>query len=252
MLTGKIALVTGSSSGIGQATADAFARAGADVGIHYHQNQDGARDTAEMVRDAGTACTVVQGDLTDPDSPTGIHAEVRDALGPIDILVNNAGIARREPWTDVTPESWNQVLAVNLTAAFLMAKAVVPDMLETGSGAIVNVSSTWSVIGGADLAAYTASKGGMNALTRHMAKTWSPRGVRVNTVTPGPIDVPKHQQRRAATESDEVIDRVIPLGRYGNPAEVANAALFLASPNASYITGANLVVDGGLTTTASR
>lgn len=252
MAQGKTVLITGSSSGIGQATAARFGEEAMQVGIHYHRNRRGAEETAAVVEEAGSEATIVQGDVSDPDAAEGMVAEIRDAFGQIDILVNNAAQSNRTSWGSLTWNDWNRILSVNTGGVFNVSRHVLPRMAARGSGAVVNVSSTWSRIGGADLPAYTASKGAVNALTRQMCKDYSPRGVRVNAVIPGPIDVEKHRERRAATEDETTVTRVIPVGRYGTPPEVAAAIRFLASDDASYISGTTLVVDGGLTGTSSR
>lgn len=252
MFSNETVLVTGSSRGIGRSIALEFATEGANVGVHYHSNREGADEVAKSVREEGSEAIVVGGDVSEPEAAIDMAEKVRDRFGQIDVLVNNAGMAVRTPWEELTQEAWERVIGVNLGGVFNMSKAVVPEMAERGEGSVVNISSTWSLQGGSDLASYTASKGGINALTRQMCKTWSTRGVRVNTVTPGPIDTERHKERRERTESADVIDTVIPLGRYGTPEEVAAAVLFLSSPSAGYITGANIIVDGGLTSTSCR
>lgn len=252
MMRDTTVLVTGASGGIGQAIAVRFAEEGADIGVHYYRNHEGADATAEQVRATGANAAKVQGDISDPDEATQIVTAIRGAHSPIDVLINNAGTANRTPWDRLTWEEWTDILAVNVGGVFNVSREVLPAMAARGSGAVVNVSSTWSLIGGDDLPAYTASKGAINALTRQMCKSYSPHGIRINVISPGPIDIEKHRDRREKTEGDETVRRRIPLGRYGEPREVAEAARFLASNQAGFITGTNLVVDGGLTATSSR
>lgn len=253
MLSDRVALVTGSSSGIGKRTAIELAEAGADVAVHYNSNESGAEATADAVGERGRDTTIVGGDIASVDEVRDFVDEAMSALGPIDVLVNNAGLSFRAPPDEMTYEKWNQVIQVNLSGVFNVSQAVLPQMAATdGDGAAINISSTWSLQGGTDLAAYSAAKGGINALTRQLCKQWTPSGVRVNTITPGPIVVEKHRERREATESTELIDRIIPVGRYGQPEEIAHAVVFLASDKASFISGENLVIDGGMTSTSCR
>ncbi len=252
MLSDTTALVTGSSSGIGKRTAIELAEAGADVAVHYHSNKSGAETTAEAIQERDSETTVVSGDIADASSVKDFVDEVVSDLGPISVLVNNAGLSFRAPTEEMTYDKWNRVIQVNLSGAFNVSQAVIPRMASSGGGAAINISSTWSLQGGTDLAAYSAAKGGINALTRQLCKQWTPQGVRVNTITPGPIVVEKHRERREATESSEVIERIIPVGRYGGTEEIAHAVVFLASSKASFISGENLVVDGGLTSTSCR
>lgn len=253
MLSDRVALVTGSSSGIGKRTAIELAAAGADVAVHYHSNESGAETTADAVAERERDTTVVSGDIADTDEVQDFVDEAASALGPIDILVNNAGLSFRAPPDEMTYETWNRVIQVNLSGVFNVSQAVFPQMVSAdGGGAAINISSTWSLQGGTDLAAYSAAKGGINALTRQLCKQWTPHGVRVNTITSGPIVVEKHRERRKATESAELIERIIPVGRYGRTEEIAHAVVFLASDKASFIAGENLVIDGGMTSTSCR
>lgn len=252
MLSDTVAVVTGSSSGIGQRTAIELAEAGADVAVHYHSNQDGAETTAEAVRGAGAETVIVEGDIADPNAVQEFVDDAVGELGSIDVLVNNAGLSFRAPPEEMNYDQWSRVIEVNLGGAYNVSEAVIPMMVSNDGGAVVNISSTWSLQGGTNLAAYSAAKGGINALTRQLCKQWTPHGVRVNTVTPGPIVVEKHRERREATESSDIIERIIPVGRYGRTEEIAHAVVFLASSKASFISGENLVIDGGLTSTSAR
>lgn len=252
MLSDTVALVTGSSSGIGKRTAIELAEAGADVAVHYNSNQSGAEATAEAVGERGSETVLVNGDIADAEAVSEFVDEAVSDLGNLDVLVNNAGLSFRAPPDEMTYEQWNRVIQVNLSGAFNVSQAVIPRMASSGGGAAINISSTWSLQGGTDLAAYSAAKGGINALTRQLCKQWTPQGVRVNTITPGPIVVEKHRERREATESGELIERIIPVGRYGRAEEIAHAVVFLASSKASFISGENLVIDGGLTSTSCR
>ena len=246
-LAGKGVLVTGAAGGIGAATARRFAEEGCRV---FLTDLDAGALAAleEELGDAaaGTAC-----DLRDPEAVTAMVAEAAGWLGRIDVLANNAGVARRQAFLDVPLERFDEVMAVNLRAAFAVAQAVARHMVERGGGAIVNMSSTNALAGEGEYAPYNASKAGVLLLTRTMAVELGGRGVRVNAVCPGFVRTPLNEAiaRDLGGErfiADYARDR-IPMGRVCDPGEVAAVYAFLASDDASFVHGAALVVDGGQT-----
>lgn len=246
MVSGKTALVTGSSGGIGKAIATTFGEHGANVVVNYASNEDGAASTAESIRKAGGNATVVGADVSDPAQAQALVETAREEYGTVDILVNNAGIYPRYNWDTITWDRLQQVLAVNVGGLCNVSRHVLPEMAARGAGTVINVSSVWSQRGGSDNTAYTASKGAITALTRQMCAEYGGSGVRVNTLTPGAIATSMNESQR---EDEEYLDRVtedIPAGRFGTAKEVAAVAVFLAGPDATYVNGTDIVVDGGL------
>lgn len=244
-MDGKVALITGAGAGMGVATARLFGEAGAKV-VCADLVLGNAQDTAAAIEEAGGTALAVEADVSDPISVQQLTEQTISAYGGVDAVVNNAGVTLFRPLTETTDEDWDRVLGVNLKAAFLLSRAVVPIMRERDGGSIVNIASTNGVQGMRDHVAYCASKGGVVNLTRALALELAPVGVRVNCVCPGGIDTGMFAE---ATGGDEaVLERVvatIPAGRIGQPAEVGSASLFLCSAEASYINGAVIVVDGG-------
>ena len=242
---GRIAIVTGASSGIGRATAVSLARAGCDVGITYRGADEGAAEVKDEVEAIGRRCEVRALDLADPAAGPPVVDDLAEALGGLDVLVNNAGTGDTTPFLELELDDWRKVLAVDLDGAFLCGQAAARRMVEAGRGGrIVNVTSVHEHVPLDESAAYCAAKGGLGQLTKVMALELAPHGITVNAVAPGEIATPM-------TGNDDVdpetVDRpYIPVGRPGSAAEMAAVIAFLASPEASYVTGASIIADGGL------
>lgn len=247
VLQGQVALITGASSGIGRATAEAMAREGARVTVNFCKNQAGAEQAVAKISSAGGDAFAFRADVTRAVEVESMVSAVRHRWGHIDILVNNAGdlIARRT-LADMTEEYWDQIMALNLKSVFLCVKAVWEEMAARKSGGIVNVTSIAARNGGGPgAAAYAAAKGGLLTYTKGLAKELAPHGIRVNGIAPGVIATPYHERYSPG----EVFQRFvsgIPMGRAGTSDEVADAIVFLASPAARYITGETLEVNGGM------
>jgi len=243
-LDGKRALVTGATAGMGRAFALALAEAGADVVVH--ERAVPPDDTAAAVTALGRRAATVVGDLGDPTAPSAIVRDAEAALGPIDILFNNAGTIRRAPAAEHPDEDWDLVLAVDLSSAFRMSREVGRRLIaRQAPGKIVNTCSLLSFQGGILVPSYAAAKGGLAQLTKALANEWAAHRINVNGIAPGYIATDNTAPLRAdPVRSRAILDR-IPAGRWGEPADVAGAAVFLASPASDYVTGHILVVDGG-------
>jgi len=244
-LAGKVALVTGSGSGIGRAIAERFAREGARV-IVNDLHRDRAEETVQRIAAAGGEALAIQADVTQSAAVQAMVEQGMAAFGRIDILVNNAGASQGDDILTFDEATWDWNLAVVLKSVYLCSRAVLPQMIERRSGAIVNISSVNGIVGLGE-EAYSAAKAGMNVLTKNMAVKYGRFGIRVNAICPGTVRTPIWGPR---LEKDphifEKLAKWYPLGRVGEPEDIANAALFLASDEAAWITGALLVVDGGL------
>ena len=242
-LAGRRALVTGAGRGLGRAMAEALAGAGADV-VCAASRTGGARETIEAVRRLGRAGDEVVADLGDRDAVRRLAALV-DAIGRIDILVNNAGTIRRHPAADYPLEDWDVVLRTNLDATFLLAQHFGRAMIQRGAGKIINVSSLLAFSGGITVPAYTASKHAVAGLTKALANEWGRQGVQVNAIAPGYFRTDNTQALQDDAVRSEQIGARIPAGRWGEPADLAGAVVFLASRASDYVNGHVLVVDGG-------
>ncbi|HTZ09419.1 MAG TPA: glucose 1-dehydrogenase [Acidimicrobiales bacterium] len=248
-LEGKVALITGAGSGIGQVAAGLFAAEGAAV-VVADVDEPGAARTVEAVTGRGGRAVAVGADVADESGAASAVDAALAHFGGLQVVVNNAGIFPGDDGglLDTPPGTWDRVMAVNLRGVWLCCRAAVPAMLEAGGGAIVNVASFVALMGAATAqVAYTASKGGVLAFTRELAVEYARRGIRANALCPGPVDTPLLAELLADPERRRRRLVHIPMGRLGRPEEVARAALFLASDDASFMTGSALVVDGGIT-----
>jgi 2-dehydro-3-deoxy-D-gluconate 5-dehydrogenase len=243
-LQDRVALVTGASTGLGAAIAIALAEAGAHVACHG--NTRSPETTCEQIKKAGGVAHAISGDLADPETPKHLVAQTLERFGRIDILINNAGTIRRAPAVDYSDEDWAAVIEVNLSSVFRLSRLVGKQMIERGDGGkIVNIASLLSFQGGITVPAYAASKGGVAQLTKALANEWAKHRINVNAIAPGYM----RTANTAALQADETRNRQIleriPAGRWGEPDDLAGAAVFLASQASNYINGHVLVVDGG-------
>lgn len=243
-LDGQVALVTGTSRGLGQGAAIALAEAGADVAL---LDRGEATETAERIRALGRRVLPLRCDFAtaSPEELASAVTEVVDELGRVDVLVNNAGTIRRAPAIDYTPDDWSDVLRVNLDAVFHLSQAAGRKMLAQGSGRIINVASMLSFQGGILVPAYAASKHAVAGLTKALANEWAAAGVTVNAVAPGYMATDNTSALRADEDREKSIVARIPAGRWGEPADLAGVFVFLASAASAYVTGAVIPVDGG-------
>jgi len=250
-LSGRVALVTGASRGLGQYFARALARAGADIAITSRDKKALTEITREL-QDIGQRVFPAELDVRDYDSIQRAAAEVENHFGKVDILVNNAGCNIRKPALDVTWDDWNTILDTNLRGSFFVAQAVARGMVRREYGRIINIGSVTSVAGFAGLAPYGASRGGIRQLTMSLADDWGSRGVTVNCLAPGWF---KTQQNRVLYENKPWVEYItdrIPVKRTGLPDDLDGAVVFLASESSRYITGQTLLVDGGVSTGATK
>jgi len=250
-LSGKIALITGAGGGIGRAAATLFAREEASVVIN-DWNAESGEETVRRIREAGGEALFVGADVSEPEQVQAMIRQTIEAHGRLDVLYNNAAVGYSTPMTngsvlDISPEDWDRVVAINLRSVYLGCKYAIPVMVRQGGGAIINTASIMAIraMPGAD--GYTAAKGGIISLSRTLARQFGPEGVRVNVLCPGTTATPMIGYPLEMSEDVPVETSYIPLGRLGRPGDVAYAALYLASDEAAFVTGAVLVVDGGQT-----
>ncbi len=242
--SGKIALVTGSSSGIGAAIAKELAGAGAAVAVHYRGNEAGAQEVADAIRNAGGTCALFQADVSDVAQAAELVKRVQEGLGGLDILVNNAGTTRDTLLMTMSEEAWDTVIATNLKSVYAVTRAALRGMVRKRWGRIINITSVVGLTGQAGQANYAASKAGIVGFTKSLAREVASRNITVNAVAPGFI--PTALTGLLNDEQRDEIIRSTPMGRMGKPEEVAWAVAFLAAERSSFITGQVVTVDGGL------
>jgi 3-oxoacyl-[acyl-carrier protein] reductase len=243
-LAGKVALITGSGQGIGRATALRLAQAGADIVINYRSNADAAKEALTAIEALGRRCIAIQADVSEEEEVTRLFSEAQNALGPIAILVNNAGTTRDKLILQMSLADFEKVMDTNLRAAFLCTKAALRGMMKARWGRIINITSVAGLLGNAGQANYSASKAAIAALTLSTAREMASRNITANAVAPGFVpteltSIVNEQQRKF------MLDQT-PLGRFGTTEEIAATIAFLCSPDASYITGQIISVDGGM------
>jgi 2-deoxy-D-gluconate 3-dehydrogenase len=243
-LDNKVALITGAASGLGAAIATALSQAGATVAVHG--NRRPADDTASAINAAGGYAEAFQADLSSTTGAEALFHQVKQNLGRVDILINNAGTIHRNAAEDTLLEDWQQVVQVNLTSVFQLSQFAARDMISRNApGKIVNIASLLSFQGGIRVPAYAASKGGVAQLTKALANEWAPKGIQVNAIAPGYFATTNTEALQAdETRNRQILER-IPAARWGQPQDLAGAALFLSSPASDYVTGTIITVDGG-------
>ena len=255
ILEGQKALVTGASSGIGRAIAVALGHAGADVAVNYRSGPAEAEAAADEIRACGTKAVTVQADVSREDQVEAMFAQACEAFGTVDIVVNNAGLQQDAPFHDMTLKQWNRVIDVNLTGQFLCARAAVREFMRRGvrtevsqaAGKIICISSVHDIIPWAGHVNYAASKGGVMLMMKSIAQEVAPHRIRVNSISPGAVRTPINAEAWQTPEAYGALMKLVPYKRIGEPEDIARTAVWLASDQSDYITGATIYVDGGMT-----
>jgi len=244
-LTGKIAVITGGSRGIGKAIALCLAKAGADIIVNYKNNKADCDNVIESIRTTGRKALGIKADVASKDEVDAMVAAAIKEFGKIDILINNAGGSRKSKVVEMEEREWDEIINFNLKGPFLCTKAVLPYMIQNRSGKIINISSNYGVTPAYERSHYAAAKAGLIAFSKSLAMEVAPYDINVNVIAPGPTDTPRWRNKHTR---EWILNRggQVPLGRVAQPEDVASCALFLVSENSSYITGQTIHVSGGL------
>jgi len=245
-LTGKIAMVTGSTKGLGEVASLALAKAGANIAV-CGRNEDDLKRVTEEIRNIGAEAEGFFLEVTDKEQIIQCSKEILNHFGQIDILVNNAGINFRVPVLEFPEEKWDQIIDTNLKGYFLVAQAIVPQMIDNGYGKVINISSIFGRVGMMNQLAYASSKGGVNQMTKVMALEWAQKGVRANAIGPTYFETDLVTQIRQDPDRYNFIIERTPMGRWGHLHEIEGVVIFLASPASDFITGQTIYIDGGWT-----
>ena len=252
-LTGKVALVTGATHGLGMAMAEGLASAGATLVINGHSSQDKIDAAVKHYQDKGYDARGYRFNVCDPDDVEQAVNAIEADVGPIDILVNNAGIIKRTPLLEMPLNDWQQVIDTDLTSVFIVSKAVVSRMVKRGGGKVINICSMMSELGRDSVGAYAAAKGGLKMLTRNMATEWARFNVQVNGIGPGYFATSQTAPIRVdGNPLNEFIKERTPAGKWGDPNDLQGAAIFLASNASNFVTGQVVYIDGGILATIGR
>jgi glucose 1-dehydrogenase len=248
----KTVLVTGASSGIGQAIAIAFANSGANVCINFYKDLEGAKETEQKIKNIKGQCIIIQGDISKEEDVIQMFGQLIDKFGNIHILVNNAGIQMDSPVEKMTLEKWQRVIDINLTGHFLCSREAIKQFLkneipDSVNGKIIFISSVHDTIPWAGHCNYAASKGGIDMLMKTLALELAPKKIRVNNISPGAIQTPINKSAWSTPEALQNLLKLIPYGRIGTPEDIAKVAVWLAGDDSDYITGTTIYVDGGMT-----
>ncbi|WP_333859396.1 elongation factor P 5-aminopentanone reductase [Clostridium sp.] len=243
-LSGKVAVITGASRGIGRSIAVNLARCGASVAINYIENEKEAYKTLDMVRNEGSNGIVIQGDVSLYDSSKKIIENTLNRMGKIDILINNAGISKVGLFIDMKENDWDKIIDINFKGVLNCTHCVLEHMISRKSGSIVNISSMWGKVGASCESIYSASKGAVNLFTKSMAKEMGPSNIRINAVAPGVIDTEMNSWLQEEERKELMED--IPIGRIGKSDDIGKIVCFLAGDSSQYITGQIITVDGGM------